>query len=54
MLGHSEGSTIGTALAVREELGGLILLSGEVERISEALKRQREIAREDVLKAKGF
>lgn len=54
VLGHSEGSTIGTALAVREELGGLILLSGAVERISEALKRQREIAREDVLKAKGF
>ncbi|SFA90980.1 MULTISPECIES: alpha/beta hydrolase [unclassified Bacillus (in: firmicutes)] len=54
VLGHSEGSTLGTALAAREELGGLILLSGAVERISEALVRQREIARVDILNAKGF
>lgn len=54
VLGHSEGSTIGTALAAREELGGLILLSGAVERLSEALKRQREIATQDILNAKGF
>ncbi|QCJ45230.1 alpha/beta hydrolase [Bacillus sp. S3] len=54
VLGHSEGTTIGTALAVREELGGLILLSGAVERISEALKRQRDFAAQDILNAKGF
>ncbi|PLS02772.1 alpha/beta hydrolase [Neobacillus cucumis] len=54
VLGHSEGCTIGTALAVREKLGGLILLSGAVERISEALKRQRDIAAEDIINAKGF
>lgn len=54
LLGHSEGSTIGTAVAARENLGGLILLSGAVERISEALKRQRDIAVEDIKNAKGF
>jgi uncharacterized protein len=54
VLGHSEGATIGTALAVREELGGLILLSGAVERISEAVKRQRDLAADDILNEKGF
>ncbi|NRD80354.1 alpha/beta hydrolase [Bacillus sp. BRMEA1] len=54
VLGHSEGCTIGTAVAVRERLGGLILLSGAVERLSEALKRQRDIATQDILNAKGF
>lgn len=54
VLGHSEGCTLGTAVAVREKLGGLILLSGAVERISEALKRQRDIAKQDIINAKGF
>lgn len=54
VLGHSEGSTIGTAIAVREELGGLILLSGACERISDAMKRQRDLASKDILNAKGF
>jgi uncharacterized protein len=54
VLGHSEGATIGTAVAAREQLGGLILLAGAIERISEALKRQRDIATEDILNAKGF
>ena len=54
VIGHSEGSTIGTAVAAREELGGLILLCGAVERLSEALKRQRELAKEDIINAKGF
>jgi uncharacterized protein len=54
VLGHSEGCTIGTAVAVREELGGLVLLSGAVERLSEATKRQRDIAKEDIIHAKGF
>jgi len=54
VLGHSEGAMIGTAVAAKEELGGLILLSGAVERLSEALKRQRDIATDDILNAKGF
>ncbi len=54
VLGHSEGTTIGTALAAREELGGLILLSGAIERLSEALRRQRDIATQDIINAKGF
>ncbi|MEH7076764.1 alpha/beta hydrolase [Neobacillus drentensis] len=54
VLGHSEGCMIGTAVAAREDLGGLILLSGAVERLSEALKRQRDLAKEDIIHAKGF
>ncbi|WP_066061867.1 alpha/beta hydrolase [Neobacillus soli] len=54
VLGHSEGATIGAAVAAREELGGLILLSGAGERLSEALKRQRDLATEDIINAKGF
>ncbi|MFF2450662.1 alpha/beta hydrolase [Neobacillus sp. NPDC058068] len=54
VLGHSEGSMIGSALAAREELGGLILLAGAGERLSEALKRQRDLATEDIINAKGF
>lgn len=54
ILGHSEGSMIGTALAAREPMAGLILLAGAVERLEEALKRQREIAAVDMRNAKGF
>jgi uncharacterized protein len=54
ILGHSEGATIGTAVAAREQIGGLILLAGAIERISEALKRQRDLATKDILNAKGF
>jgi hypothetical protein len=54
VLGHSEGATLGTAVAARENLGGLILLAGAVERLSEALKRQRDIATDNIINAKGF
>lgn len=54
VLGHSEGCTIGTAVAASEQLGGLILIAGAVERLNEALKRQRDIATEDIINAKGF
>lgn len=54
VVGHSEGSMIGTALAARESMAGLVLLAGAVERLEEALKRQREIAAVDMRNAKGF
>lgn len=54
LLGHSEGAMIGTAVAAREELGGAILLSGAVERLDEATKRQRDLATQDISNAKGF
>jgi uncharacterized protein len=54
VLGHSEGCMIGTAVAAREQLGGLILIAGAVERLNEALRRQRDIATEDIINAKGF
>ncbi|WP_456275272.1 alpha/beta hydrolase [Bacillus sp. AK128] len=54
VLGHSEGTTIGTAVAVREPVSGLILLAGAGEKMEEALFRQREIAAMDMMNAKGF
>lgn len=54
VLGHSEGGAIGTAVAARDELSGLILIAGAVEALSEALKRQRDIAVQDILNAEGF
>lgn len=54
VVGHSEGSMIGTALAARESMAGLVLLAGAVERLEEAMKRQREIAAVDMRNAKGF
>ncbi|MED1467731.1 alpha/beta hydrolase [Bacillus salipaludis] len=54
VLGHSEGSMIGTLVAAREELAGAILLSGAVANLSEALKYQRDIAIQDVMTLKGF
>lgn len=54
VLGHSEGSMLGTAVAARTEIGGLILLAGAIETLPEALKRQREIAAHDIQQAKGF
>lgn len=54
VVGHSEGSMIGTALAARESMAGLVLLAGAVERLEEAMKRQREIAAVDMRSAKGF
>ncbi|MBM6617122.1 alpha/beta hydrolase [Bacillus suaedaesalsae] len=54
ILGHSEGSMLGTAAAVREPIAGLILLAGAVETLDEATKRQRELAAQDILEFKGF
>lgn len=54
ILGHSEGSMLGTAVAAREEVAGLILLAGAIENLNDVLKRQRDIAAKDVMEAKGF
>ncbi|KAA0547650.1 alpha/beta hydrolase [Bacillus sp. BGMRC 2118] len=54
ILGHSEGSMLGTAAAVREPIAGLVLLAGAAETLSEATKRQRDLATQDILNAKGF
>jgi uncharacterized protein len=54
VLGHSEGAFLGTAVAAREPIAGLILLAGAIETLSEALKRQRDIATQDILRLKGF
>ncbi|KAB8127478.1 alpha/beta hydrolase [Gracilibacillus oryzae] len=44
LLGHSEGTMIATAVAAREMLDGIILLSGGGETFEEASARQRELA----------
>ncbi|WP_246939357.1 alpha/beta hydrolase [Bacillus pinisoli] len=54
ILGHSEGAMLGTTVAVREQVSGLILLSGAVERLEEAMARQRSIAADDIMSKKGF
>jgi pimeloyl-ACP methyl ester carboxylesterase len=54
ILGHSEGSILGTAIAARENIAGAILLAGAAETLSECLKRQRTIAVQDVIDLKGF
>jgi alpha-beta hydrolase superfamily lysophospholipase len=54
VLGHSEGSILATAVGAREKVAGLILLAGAVQCIEDALKRQRDLARSDVMEAKGF
>lgn len=54
VMGHSEGGMLGTAVAAREDLAGLILLAGAIENLNDVLKRQRDIASQDVMVAKGF
>lgn len=44
LLGHSEGTMIGTAVAASTEVDGLILLAGGGETLEEATKRQRELS----------
>ncbi|WP_175384451.1 alpha/beta hydrolase family protein [Bacillus sp. FJAT-27225] len=47
--GHSEGTIIATALGASMELAGAIFLSGGVDNMSEALKKQRELGYKELL-----
>ncbi|MGE6488659.1 alpha/beta hydrolase [Paenisporosarcina sp. NPDC076898] len=54
VLGHSEGTIIGTALSERQKLGGLMLLAGGVANLDEYLKHQRKLAYQELKNSKGI
>ncbi|PLT32117.1 S9 family peptidase [Bacillus sp. V5-8f] len=52
--GHSEGTIIATALAERTNPAGIMLLSGGVDNLMEALKKQRQLAYQELFTLPGF
>lgn len=54
IFGHSEGTIIGTALTEKHELGGLMLISGGVDNLEEALFFQRTMAYKELKESKGL
>lgn len=54
LLGHSEGCTLITAANARRPVDGLIFLAGGAESLNDALKRQRALARQEMMEMKGF
>ncbi|MGB3259797.1 alpha/beta hydrolase [Paenisporosarcina sp.] len=54
VLGHSEGTIIGTALSERQKLGGLMLLAGGVANLDEYLKHQRKLAYQELKSSNGL
>jgi uncharacterized protein len=52
--GHSEGTIIGTKLASELEIAGLLLLSGGVDNLMEALKKQRLLTYKELKETPGF
>ncbi|WP_017729189.1 alpha/beta hydrolase [Halalkalibacterium ligniniphilum] len=54
VLGHSEGCMLATAMARDVSLAGLILASGAVESLNDAMVFQRTQMKEDVKQAAGF
>ncbi|MED1203474.1 alpha/beta hydrolase [Heyndrickxia acidicola] len=54
VLGHSEGTIIGTALSERQEIGGLLLASGGAANLNEFLSFQRKLSYKELMNAKGL
>jgi fermentation-respiration switch protein FrsA (DUF1100 family) len=54
VLGHSEGTIVGTALSERQEIGGLMLVSGGVANLDEFLSFQRKLAYKEMMNSKGL
>ncbi|UFU01192.1 alpha/beta hydrolase [Radiobacillus kanasensis] len=54
VLGHSEGTTLATALYARKPYSGMLLMAGGGEKMEEAIHRQRKLALEDLAKSKGL
>ncbi|MGH0424515.1 alpha/beta hydrolase [Bacillus pretiosus] len=54
LAGHSEGCMLATVVNARTPVNGLILLTGAVESLEEATKRQREIAYKELKEQKGI
>lgn len=53
LLGHSEGCTLITAANAQEPVDGLIFLAGGAESLADALKGQRDLARQEMMGMKG-
>ncbi|WNB90789.1 alpha/beta hydrolase [Bacillus sp. NEB1478] len=54
VLGHSEGTIIGTALSERQPINGLMLLSGGVGNLDEFTTHQRKLAYQELRSSKGL
>lgn len=54
LLGHSEGATLIAAANARCPVDGLVFLSGGAESLPDALVRQRELAKNEIVNMKGF
>ncbi|WP_433747211.1 alpha/beta hydrolase family protein [Falsibacillus pallidus] len=54
VLGHSEGTILGTALSERQKINGLMLVSGGVANLDEYLKHQRKLAYKELRISKGL
>ncbi|WP_158555972.1 alpha/beta hydrolase family protein [Peribacillus glennii] len=52
--GHSEGAVVSTALGERINPAGIMLLSGGVDNLMEALKKQRQLAYKELFALPGF
>lgn len=52
--GHSEGTILATAVAEIMNPGGVMLLSGGVDNLIEALQKQRQLAYKELLAQSGF
>ena len=54
LLGHSEGCTLITAANAKHPVDGLVFLAGGAESLNDALKRQRDLVRQEMMNMKGF
>lgn len=54
LLGHSEGCTLIAAANAKRPVDGLIFLAGGAESLNDALKGQRDLARQELMEMKGI
>ncbi len=54
LLGHSEGCTLITAANARRPVDGLIFLSGAAESVKDALERQRQLLKDEIMDMGGL
>lgn len=54
VIGHSEGTIIGTALAERQPVNGLLFVSGGVSNLEEFLREQRLLSYKELKESKGL
>lgn len=53
LLGHSEGCMLATAVNARHPVAGMVLIGGAAETLEQASARQRKLAIDEIIKAKG-